>query len=168
MTLVLANAHVADAAGKQPYIESPVVKSYKTTHYSIFKVCAGDERLSRAGVIVTSGIDAVPLKIKSIPAATCESLSVQVKAKNPATIKPTLVTSSEIDHMKNKWTNVVKSLKQDIGDLEKSLTKPGPNNANGKKLTKIVAAELEQIQMIKTDLKSAQRMLNALTSLGLK
>lgn len=163
--LLLSSVPLAHAAAQQPSLSKISVKDYKGVSTATFKVCAGSQPLNKAGVLVTSKIDAVPLKIKSLAAETCSTFSVQLNAKDVKNVKVKLVTLASSEKMKNRLTSDINDLKTKIGDLENSMTQPGPNNLNGKFAKKVISEEISKINALKKDTKQLERTLDALNAL---
>lgn len=165
-TLLLSSVPISHAAVQEPSLNKINLKEYKGFSTATFKVCAGSQTLSKAGVLATSKIDAAPLKLKALPAEQCSTFSVQIKAKDLKNINVKLVTSENREKMKNRITSEINELKTNIGELEKSMTPVGPNNANGKLAKKVISEEISKINVLKKDVKQLQRTLNALNSLS--
>lgn len=166
-TLLLSSVPVSHAAVQQPSLEKMKIKEYKGYDTTTFKVCSGSQQLSRAGVLVTSKIDAVPLKIKSLPANTCSTFSVQIQAKDVKNIQVKLVTSDAQEKMKNRLSSEIDARKTYISSLEKSMTPAGPNNENGKLAKKLINGEISKINFLKGEIKQLQRTITALNTLKL-
>lgn len=165
VTLLLSSVPLAHAAAQQPFLNKISVKDYKGISTATFKICAGSQSLNKAGVLVTSKIDVVPLKIKSLAAENCSTFSVQLKAKDVKNVNVKLVTPDNRDKMKNRITGEINDLKTKIGSLEKSMTPAGPNNLNGKLVKKIISDEVSKINALKKDTKQLERTLDALNAL---
>jgi hypothetical protein len=165
-TLLLSSVPIAHAAVQKPSLNKIDVKQYKGFNTATFKVCAGNQQLSKAGVLVTSKMDAVPLMIKTLSAEKCSTFSVQILAKDLKNINVKLVTSENSEKMKKRISAEINELKTNIGELEKSLTPAGPNNVNGKLAKKIISEEISKINAFKKDVKQLQKTLNALNILS--
>ena len=166
-TLLLSSVPASHAAVQKPTLEKINIKEYKGYDTTTFKVCAGSQQLSRAGVLVTSKIDAVPLKIKTLPANACSTFSVQIQAKDVKNIQVKLVTSDAQQKMKNRLGSEIDSRKTYISALEKSLTPAGPNNENGKLAKKLIDGEIGKINFLKGEVKQLQRTITALNAIKL-
>lgn len=167
-TLLLSSVPIAHAAVQKPSLNKVDIKEYKGISTTKFKVCAGSQLLTNAGVLITSKIDIVPLKVKALPAEKCSTFSVQIAAKDVKNIDVKLVTSENREKMKNRITGEINDLKTTIGELENSKTPAGPNNANGKLAKKIISEEISKINALKKDTKQLERTLHALNALSIR
>jgi len=161
-TLLMAHSGLADAATQSPYIKDINTKSYKGNHITTFKACVGSQTMSGAGVVVTSGIASVPLKIKAIPAGKCNTFSVNIPAIDTGTIKPKLVPFSAVDNMKTTLQAEIKELKEEIEQLQKNKPTRSGSNENGKLQSKAIKEHSSKINELRMELKNAQRTLNGL------
>ena len=165
-TLLLTSVPIAHAAVQKPSLNKVDVKEYKGFSTATYKICAGSQYLTKAGILVTSKIDAVSLKLKALPAGECSTFSTQIKAKDLKNINVKLVTSENREQMKNRISGEISELKTSISELEKSMTSGGPNNVNGKITKKVISQEISKINSLKADVKQLQKTLNALYVLG--
>jgi len=107
--LVFANASTAFAATSLATIDTFNIKKYKGQYFKIFEVCAGEQALNDAVVIVSSDMATRSVSLDKIAPNKCSLFSVQLPAMDVASIQVDFETIKVSEPTENTFVKTTRS-----------------------------------------------------------
>src|SRR3972149_5484688 len=158
VAVFLAASHSLEASAAlytQPYIQTLAIKTFKGQSTYVFNTCAGIRSLDGAGVVVSSDITAIRVKLdKTIKAGHCTINIVEIPTKDPSSVKAKLFLATHKKVMETYFVNKISVLKSKLQQLQQPQDNIGIKDTS--MLSKADIHLINQIKAVKSEIKVAE------------